>query len=179
MTSIPTLPWASPIAEIIGDVAADPTSGLTSREAARRLEQAGPNEIATAPPTPWWRRLAHQFTDPLVVLLLIAIVISLVAWWSDGGDATPLEAIVIGAIVLLNAGIGFWQESKAIKAVAALQRLSATRTSVVRDGVIDRIPTSELVVGDLVLLAEGDAIGADCRLASSSSLQVAEAPAHR
>ncbi len=176
MTSVPTLPWASPIADIIAGVAADPTSGLTSAEAARRLEQSGPNEIAAAPPTPWWRRLGHQFTDPLVILLLIAIVISLIAWWSDGAGETPLEAIVIGAIVLLNAGIGFWQESKAIKAVAALQRLSATRTSVVRDGIVDRIPTIELVVGDFVLFAEGDAIGADCRLTSSSSLQVAEAP---
>jgi Ca2+-transporting ATPase len=176
MASVPTLPWASPIADIIDGVATDPTSGLTSAEAARRLEQAGPNEIAAAPPTVWWRRLAHQFTDPLVILLLVAIVISLIAWWSDGADETPLEAIVIAAIVVLNAGIGFWQESKAIKAVAALQRLSATRTSVVRDGVVDRIPTAELVVGDFVLFAEGDAIGADCRLTASSSLQVAEAP---
>ena len=176
MASVPTLPWASPIADIIDGVAADPTSGLTSAEAARRLERSGPNEIAAAPPTPWWRRLAHQFTDPLVILLLIAIVISVIAWWSDGADGTPLEGIVIGAIVVLNAGIGFWQESKAIKAVTALQRLSATRTSVVRDGVVDRIPTADLVVGDFVLLAEGDAIGADCRLTSSSSLQVAEAP---
>ena len=163
-------------ATIIDDVATDPSSGLTSAEAARRLADDGPNEIATTPPTPWWRRLGHQFTDPLVILLLVAIVISLIAWWSDGAEETPLEAIVIAAIVVLNAGIGFWQETKAIKAVAALQRLSATRASVLRDGVIDRVPTADLVVGDIVMLAEGDAVGADCRLTNSSTLQIAEAP---
>jgi magnesium-transporting ATPase (P-type) len=176
MTPAPSHPWASPIATVIDGVATDPSSGLTSAEAARRLAEHGPNEIAAAPPTPWWQRLWHQFTDPLVVLLLVAIVISLIAWWSDDAEETPLEAIVIAAIVVLNAGIGFWQESKAIKAVAALQRMSATRTSVLRDGEIDRIPTADLVVGDLVTLAEGDAIGADCRLTNSSSLQIAEAP---
>ncbi len=176
MASPPNEPWALPIADIIHGVATDPTSGLTSVEAARRLVESGSNEIAAAASTPWRRRLGHQFTDPLVILLLVAILISLIAWWSDGADETPLEAFVIAAIVVLNAGIGFWQESKAIKAVAALQRLSATRTSVVRDGVVDRIPTANLVVGDLVLLAEGDAVGADCRLTNSSSLQIAEAP---
>ncbi len=176
MASTPLRPWASTIADVVDSVDTDPTTGLTSVEAAQRLDAAGPNKITTAPPIPWWRRLGHQFTDPLVVLLLVAIVISLVAWWSDGADETPLEAIVIAAIVVLNAGIGFWQESKAIKAVAALQQLSATRTSVIRDGVVDRIPTADLVVGDYVLLAEGDAVGADCRLTSSSSLQIAEAP---
>ncbi len=168
--------WASPIVDVIEAVDTDPTSGLTSAEVARRQERDGPNEIATAPPTPWWRRLGRQFTDPLVVLLLAAIVISLIAWWSDGAHETPLEAIVIAAIVVLNAGIGFWQETKAIKAVAALQRMTATRSSVVRDGELARIPTIEMVVGDLVMLAEGDAVGADCRLTTSLSLRIAEAP---
>jgi Ca2+-transporting ATPase len=176
MTPAPTRPWASSITDVVALVATDPTSGLTSTEATRRLEDAGPNEIAAAPPTPWWRRLGHQFIDPLVILLLVAIVISLIAWWSEGADTTPLEAIVIAAIVTLNAGIGFWQESKAIKAVAALQRLSATLATVLRDGVLVRIPTADLVVGDVLMLAEGDAVGADCRLTASSSLQIAEAP---
>ena len=165
-----------PIADVIDGVAADPSAGLTTAEAGRRLAEAGPNELTAAPPVPWWQRLGHQFTDPLVVLLLVAIVISLIAWWTEGADETPLEAVVIAAIVILNAGIGFWQESKAIKAVAALQRMSATRTTVLRDGEVDRIPTADLVVGDFVLLAEGDAVGADCRLTSSSTLQIAEAP---
>ncbi len=176
MTPASTRPWASSITDVVALVAADPVTGLTSADAAHRLERGGPNEIASAPPTPWWRRLAHQFTDPLVILLLVAIVISLIAWWSDGAESTPLEAIVIAAIVTLNAGIGFWQESKAIKAVAALQRMSATLATVLRDGVLVRIPTVDLVVGDVLMLAEGDAVGADCRLTTSSSLQIAEAP---
>ena len=154
----------------------DPTRGLTAAEVARRQEADGPNEIVSAPPTPWWRRLGRQFTDPLVLLLLVAIGISLIAWWSDGAHETPLEAIVIAAIVVLNAGIGFWQETKAIKAVATLQRLTATRSSVVREGVLRPIDTIEMVVGDLVMLAEGDAVGADCRLTTSLSLRIAEAP---
>jgi Ca2+-transporting ATPase len=176
MTSPPVHAWALPIADVIEAVGTDPTSGLSSAEVAERRQRDGPNKIVAAPPTPWWRRLGRQFTDPLVILLLVAITISLIAWWSDGADETPLEAIVIAAIVVLNAGIGFWQESKAIKAVAALQRLTATRTTVVRNGTLDRIPTIDVVVGDFVMLAEGDAVGADCRLTTSQSLRIAEAP---
>jgi Ca2+-transporting ATPase len=168
-------PWATPIDEVATIYATDFERGLSSHEAAARLTRDGPNEIAAAPPTPWWVRLGRQFTDPLVILLLIAIVISLLAWWSEGAGETPLDAIVIAAIVVLNAGIGYWQEAKAIEAVAALQRLSATHASVLRDGRVARIPTTELVVGDVIELAEGDAVGADCRLTSASSLHVAEA----
>jgi Ca2+-transporting ATPase len=168
-------PWATPIDEVVTIYATDLERGLSSHEAAARLARDGPNEIAAAPPTPWWVRLGRQFTDPLVILLLVAIVISLLAWWSDGAGETPLDAIVIAAIVVLNAGIGYWQEAKAIEAVAALRRLSATHATVLRDGRVARIPTAELVVGDVIEFAEGDAVGADCRLTSASSLHVAEA----
>jgi magnesium-transporting ATPase (P-type) len=115
-----------------------------------------------------------QFTDPLVVLLLVAIVISLVAWWVDGANEAPLEAIVIAIIVALNAAIGFWQESRAIEAVAALKRLSATHARVMRDGEICSVPADVVVPGDVVALAEGDAVCADCRLVDSASLRVIE-----
>ncbi|MDJ0767336.1 MAG: cation-translocating P-type ATPase [Ilumatobacter sp.] len=171
----PRAPWSTPTDHVTDAVAADLAQGLTSEEAAERLERDGPNEIAAAPPTPWWIRLGRQFTDPLVVLLLIAIAISFVAWWSEGADGTPLEVVVIAAIVILNAGIGYWQEAKAIEAVAALRRLSATHATVLRDGQVMHIPTADLVVGDVVALAEGDAVGADCRLTSAASLHIAEA----
>jgi P-type Ca2+ transporter type 2C len=168
-------PWSSSTDEVVAAAGTDAELGLTADEAASRLATDGPNEIAEEPPIPWWTRLGRQFTDPLVLLLLAAIAISLVAWWTDGSERVPLEAIVIAAIVVLNAGIGYWQEVKAVAAVDALRRLSATHATVVRDGRSHRIATTDLVVGDVVELAEGDAVGADCRLVSAATLQVAEA----
>jgi len=167
--------WSMGVAEVASALGTDIERGLTSDEAAARLERDGPNELVERAPVPWYERLATQFTDPLVVLLLVAIVISLIAWWSDGADETPLEAIVIAAIVILNAGIGFWQEVKAVAAVAALRKLSATHTTVVRDGRVSQMPSDGLVVGDLIALAEGDAVAADCRLIETSALHIAEA----
>ncbi|MGA1075206.1 MAG: cation-translocating P-type ATPase [Ilumatobacteraceae bacterium] len=167
--------WAATVAEVVTSVATDVERGLTPSAAADRLARLGPNEIPEAPPIAWWRRLARQFTDPLVVLLLIAIAISLVAWATDEGGQIPIEAIVIAAIVVLNAAIGTWQELKADAAVTALRRLGSTHTTVVRDGIAVRIPTADLVVGDLLEIAEGDAIGADARLVDAATLEVSEA----
>ena len=175
MDDAPRAPWAEPIEQLTTRLDTDLERGLTSAEAAGRLERDGPNEIAAGSPTPWWRRLGRQFADPLVILLLVAIGISLIAWWTDGATTTPLEAIVIAAIVVLNAGIGYWQESKAIEAVAALRRMSTTHATVLRDGRATSVPATDLVVGDVIVLAEGDAVGADCRLTEVASLQIAEA----
>jgi magnesium-transporting ATPase (P-type) len=175
MDNPPRAPWAEPIEQLTNRLDTDLERGLTAADAAGRLERDGPNEIAAGSPTPWWRRLGRQFADPLVILLLVAIGISLIAWWTDGATATPLEAIVIAAIVVLNAGIGYWQESKAIEAVAALRRLTTTRSTVLRDARAVSVPTTDLVVGDVIVLAEGDAVGADCRLTDVASLQIAEA----
>lgn len=169
-------PWAATITDVVDGLGTDPERGLSQAEAAARIARDGPNEIDETPPEPWWVRLGRQFADPLVLLLLAAIVISLLAWWTDGEGGAPLEAIVIAAIVVLNAGIGYWQEAKAVAAVAALRRLGATHTTVVRDGRTARVTSAELVVGDLVELAEGDAVGADCRLLETNTLQVGEAP---
>ena len=149
--------------------------GLTAAEAARRLAADGPNELVAARPTPWWRRVVRQFNDPLVLLLLVAIAISVAVWWNDGASGAPVDALVIAAIVMLNACIGYWQEARAVEAVAALRRLSAPHASVMRDGAVVKVPARELVVGDLIALAEGDAVGADCRLTKSASLAIAEA----
>lgn len=167
--------WSISPEDVADEVATDLARGLDQDEAVARLLRHGTNEIESAPPTPWWRRLGRQFTDPLVVLLLFAIVISLIAWSSDGAEEPPLEALVIAAIVILNAVIGYWQESRAIEAVAALRKLSGTQATVLREGVIEHIAATDLVVGDLIALAEGDAVGADCRLTTASSLSIAEA----
>ena len=116
-----------------------------------------------------------QFADPLIYLLLAAVVVSLVAWAAEGADGVPYEAVVIAVIVVLNGVLGYVQEARAEQAVAALQRMAATSATVVRDGREQRIVAAEVVPGDVMLLAEGDAISADGRLLEAASLTVAEA----
>jgi P-type Ca2+ transporter type 2C len=162
-----------------GDVArslgADPMSGLTAAEASDRLARAGPNRIDPSAEIPTWRKFVGQFADPLVYLLLAAVVISLAAWMIEGSEGTPYEVIVIAIVVLANAVLGFVQERKAERAVAALQRMAATSASVLRDGTQVRIPAADIVPGDTLILREGDAISADARLVETASLTVAEA----
>ena len=124
---------------------------------------------------PAWRKLLAHVEDPLIYLLLAAAAISVVAWFADGAEGVPYEAIVIAVIVVLNSLLGFVQEARAEQAVAALQRMAAATAGVVRDGRAQRIPAADLVPGDLVLLEEGDAVSADARLVEVASLTVAEA----
>nr|NLI50021.1 cation-translocating P-type ATPase [Propionibacterium sp.] len=149
--------------------------GLDSDEAARRLEEHGPNEVRSAPPVPLWRRIAAQFRDPLVYLLLAAIVVSAVAWLVEGARGLPVDALVIAAILVANAAIGVVQEQKAADAIAALTRLTTASATVLRDGRRVTVPSAALVPGDLLLLAAGDAVGADARLLSATGLKVHEA----
>ncbi len=148
--------------------------GLSSTEAAQLLEQYGPNKLRAATTQPWWRQLVQQFQDPLVYLLFFAIIISTGAWWLEGGHGLPIDAIVIGIIVIANALIGYSQERRAADAVAALAKMTAAHSTVLRDGKQKTIPAEELVPGDLLLLSEGDAVGADARLIHSVDLAVQE-----
>ena len=150
-------------------------AGLTSAQAAERLQKNGPNELRAVPPEPSWRRILRQFQDPLVALLLVAILIALLAWTIEGRHGLPLDAIVIASVVLLNAALGFIEEAKARNAVAALARMTQATSSVLRDGTVTRVPSAELVLGDILVLAEGDAVGADARLIQAASLSVQEA----
>ena len=168
-------PWRRDAAEVADDLGADPERGLTGAEAAARLGRFGPNLLEAAEVVPAWRKLLAQFANPLVYLLLGAVAVSLAAWALEGADEIPYEAIVILAIVLLNAVLGYVQEARAEQAVAALQRMAAATAGVVRDGRELRIPAAEVVPGDLLLLAEGDAVSADARLVEAASLLVAEA----
>lgn len=153
----------------------DVENGLSAQEAARRLERHGPNELRAAPRAPAWRRVLAQFQDPLIYLLLAAVAIALLAWWVEGRVGWPVDAIVIAAVVLLNGVIGHMQEAKAQNAVAALAKLTAVASGVLRDGKLQRVPSAEIVRGDVLLLAEGDAVGADARLIQATTLQVQEA----
>ncbi len=161
--------------EIAQAVGSEIDNGLTSAEAARRLQQDGGNELRSSPRPPAWQRLLSHFRDPLVYLLLAAIAIALAAWWIDGLDGWPVDAIVIAAIVLLNAVLGFVQQSKAQHAVEALSRMTAATSSVLRDGKVMRVASAALVRGDVLVLAEGDAVAADARLLEATSLRVQEA----
>ena len=177
----PSLADAQAVAASLG---VDPNTGLSQAEAERRLAQYGPNELASAPPVPKWKKFLAQFKDPLVYLLLAATGISLIAWFiekanaapgAEGGEILPFDAIVIVLILIVNAVLGYIQESKAEEAVEALSQMTAPQTNVLRDGKIARINTVDVVPGDMVVLGEGDSIPADGRLLAAASLRVAEA----
>lgn len=177
----PSLTDANDVAKAL-DV--DPNTGLSSAEAKRRLEKFGPNELASAPPVPKWKKFLQQFQDPLVYLLLAATVISVIAWFiekanvqpgGEAGEPLPFDAIVIVLILIVNAVLGYIQEAKAEAAVEALAQMTAPTTSVLRDGKVARINTSEVVPGDIIILGEGDSVSADGRLFAAASLRIAEA----
>jgi Ca2+-transporting ATPase len=168
-------PSTQDVADIATSLGTDLERGLDAKEAARRLAEDGPNDLRAAPRPSNWRRLLAHFQDPLTKLLLAAIVIAASAWLIEGRNGWPVDAIVIAMIVVLNAVLGFVQEARAENAVAALSRMTAVTSSVVRDGHAMRIPSAQLVRGDILVLAEGDAVGADARLAQASALRVQEA----
>ena len=167
--------WAAPAETVIEAMGSDPMRGLTSDEAAARLAANGPNVLRAKKQDPAWLRLLRQFADPLIYLLLAAIAISLVVWVLEGADGIPVDATVIAVIVVANAIVGYVQEAKAEQAVAALAAMTATMSSVMRDGDLIQVPSPELVPGDVLVLAEGDAVGADARLFGAASLHVQEA----
>jgi potassium/sodium efflux P-type ATPase len=168
-------PWRREATAVAAELGTDVSVGLTAAEAAGRLEVHGPNELEAAEVVPAWRKLLAQFADPLIYLLLAAVVVSLVAWVAEGAEGFPYEAVVIAVIVALNAVLGYVQEARAEQAVAALRRMAAATAGVVRDGREERIAVAEIVPGDVLLLAEGDAVSADARLLEAAALTVAEA----
>ena len=125
----------------------DPDAGLDSTEAQRRLARYGANELLAAPPVPLWRKILRQFQDPLIYLLLAAIAISVIAWAVEGAAGPPVDAIVIGAVVLLNGVLGFVQENKAETAVAALRVMTAANSTVLRDRELKTVPVRGLGAG--------------------------------
>ena len=173
----PSLTEANEVAKAL-DV--DTNTGLSSAEAQRRLEKFGPNQLASAPLVPKWKKFLAQFQDPLVYLLLAATVISLIAWFIErshgtAGEVLPFDAIVIILILIVNAVLGYIQEARAEQAVEALAQMTAPQTSVLRDGKIVHINTADVVPGDIVVLGEGDTVSADGRLFAAASLRIAEA----
>src|SRR5688572_31973130 len=161
--------------ELLAKLGTNEQSGLSDEEARARLAQYGSNELAAAKPVPAWRRFLSQFQDVLVILLLVATAISAALWAVERDAALPYEAIAIFAVVLLNATMGYVQESRAEAAVAALRAMSAADATVIRDGERRSIPAADIVPGDIILIEEGDTIPADARVVESTALQTAEA----
>ncbi|HNX96040.1 MAG TPA: cation-translocating P-type ATPase [Candidatus Aminicenantes bacterium] len=155
--------------------ASDSGRGLDPEEARARMTLHGRNELLEEKRVPPWRRFLAQFEDVLIVLLLVATAISTLLWIMEHETALPYEALAILAVVLLNATMGFFQETRAEAALAAMRAMTAGEATVVRGGERQRIPATELVPGDLVRIEEGDAIPADARLVESVALQTAEA----
>ena len=144
-------------------------TGLSSIEAAGRLEEFGPNELQTAGRVSPWTILAEQFKNVLIIILLLATTLS--AFLGHG-----IEAIAITVIVLFAVILGFIQEFRAERAIEALREMAAPNATVLRDGREQRIPARDLVPGDLVVLATGDKVPADARLTEAINLQTVEAP---
>ncbi|HEX6006734.1 MAG TPA: HAD-IC family P-type ATPase, partial [Burkholderiales bacterium] len=161
--------------EALTALAIDARRGLSEAEAQARLEKYGKNELTAEEPVPAWRKFLAQFQDVLVTLLLIATLISAGLWLYERESALPYEAMAIFAVVLLNAIMGYVQESRAEQAVAALRQMSAAQANVVRDGEQKTIPAAAVVPGDVILIKEGDTIPADARMIQSTALQTAEA----
>ncbi len=164
--------------EVFEEVKSSP-EGLTSAEAAKRLETNGKNKLAEAKKVSMFSRFIDQLKDPMIIILLIAAVISAITEFVEHDPATgmyvPTDSIIILVVVLINAVLGVIQESKAEKAVEALQKMSAATTKVLRDGKVETVKSEDLVVGDVILLDAGDAIPADCRIIECASMKIEEA----
>lgn len=141
--------------------------GLDPGEASRRLAVLGPNLLEMRPPVPAWRVLLRQFRSVVVLLLVVAMVVA-------GVSGDLLEAAAIGAVLALNAAIGFVTEIRAHRAVEALARLGRGDATVIRRGEPQKIPASELVPGDVVALAEGETVPADGRVLDAVELRLNE-----
>ena len=153
--------------------------GLSSAEAEKRLAQNGKNKLAEAKKVSMFSRFIDQLKDPMIIILLVAAVISAVTEFIEHDPSTgmyvPTDSIIILVVVLINAVLGVIQESKAEKAVEALQKMSAATTKVLRDGKVEVVKSEDLVVGDVILLDAGDAIPADCRIFECASMKIEEA----
>src|SRR5215216_6010789 len=138
-----------PIDEVLASFGTNPQRGLSAADAQARLEQYGKNELTAEKPIPGWRRFLAQFQDVLVILLLVATLISAGLWVYERESALPYEAMAIFAVVLLNAILGYVQESRAEEAVTALRQMSAAHANIIRDGARRSIPAVEVVLGDI------------------------------
>ena len=148
-------------------------AGLSSSEAEKRLQENGKNKLVEAKGKSLIKRFFEQLADPMIIILLVAALVSGVI--SVLEKEFPTDVIIILFVVIVNAVLGVFQESKAEKAIEALQEMSAATSKVLRDGKLVVIHSEDLVVGDIVVLEAGDAVPADGRIIEEASLKVEEA----
>ena len=156
--------------EAVQTLGTDPARGLNQRECQRRLEQYGKNELRPAKRRGLPARFFSQFQDLMVLILLAAAAVSFAVSWVRG-DGEYVDSLIILAIVVCNAVIGTVQEVRADRAIQALKKLSSPHAWVIREGRRQRVESSQLVPGDLVVLQAGDLVPADLRLLKSAELK--------
>jgi Ca2+-transporting ATPase len=139
--------------------------GLSRQDAERRLAQFGPNALPDPPQVPQWQQWLEQFKSPLIYILLFALILDLSLWLWQGAERWPVESISIGIILLLNAGLGVYQQGKAEQALARLKALAAPSVWVIRDGALVEVPARNLVPGDIARIEAGDRVAADGTIA--------------
>ncbi len=160
--------------QVISLLGSDAEYGLDHGDADERLRRLGLNQLPSAPRTSRLQLLAGQFRSVFIIVLLLAAVLNLVIWLSERETTLPYDTIVILAIVLANAAIGFIQENTAEKSLEKLKELSSPQATVIRGGSRQRINSLGLVMGDIMVLAAGDRISADARLIAVNNLEVDE-----
>ena len=139
-----SVPHAETADRVVSGLNSDPRRGLDEAEARARLLSQGPNELRATRQVPRWRKLLGQFVDPLVLLLLGAVVVSLAVWLIESSHGVPFETLAIVLIVLLNAVLGYIQEERAERAVAGLRGMTTTTVAVLRDERLRRVPSKEV-----------------------------------
>lgn len=149
-------------------------SGLSHAEAEARLRRFGPNELPEKPSISVGRRLLEQFRSPLIYILLFALIVDMAIWIIEGASGWPVESFAIALILLLNAGLGVYQERKAESALSHLKALAQSSVWVVREGHAVRLPSTQLVPGDLVRIEAGERVSADGRLVEAYGIMVDE-----
>lgn len=149
-------------------------SGLSSAEASTRLEQNGKNKLAEGKKDSLIKRFLSQLADPMIIILIVAAVISAVTATVGGEGEGYADVIIIMVVVIINAVLGVYQESKAEKAIEALQEIAAATSKVIRDGKIVTVKSEDIVVGDIVVLEAGDSVPADCRIIECASMKIEE-----
>ncbi|MBO5357761.1 MAG: cation-translocating P-type ATPase [Clostridia bacterium] len=152
--------------------------GLTSSEANARLQQYGKNKLDEGKKKTMLQRVLEQISDPMIIILIIAAVISAITEWFEGGSfhfVFPTDTVIIMVVVVINTVLGVVQESKAEAAIEALQEMSAATSKVLRDGKLVSVRSEDLVIGDIVILEAGDAVPADCRIFECASMKIEEA----
>ena len=158
------------VEDVFKEVQSSP-SGLSSQEAASRFEKYGANTLQEGKKKSLLGKFVDQFKDFMILVLLVAAVVSMFA---HQGDPDPTDAIIILAVVLLNAVLGVFQESKAEEAIEALKKMASPVASVLRDGHVEHIKGEDIVVGDVVILEAGDVVPADMRLFEVNTVKIEE-----